>query len=244
VIAGPNGSGKTTLTRYLQARGVEFGEYINPDDIAASLQGSYDERVRAAQQIADKRRDDCIASRRDFAFETVMSHPSKIDVMRRARAAGFHVTLFFVGTDDPRINIARVNARVALGGHSVREDLIVARYHRTMEALIEAALTADRTVVFDNSRCGEGKGLRAVLELCFNEQRSKRQDGIVEFSFDKLKGDNYRTKAALFLSRIANLIEILHIPQWITHHLLVKLSVRQLEPGLSPGFVLRVIPPE
>ncbi len=35
VIAGPNGSGKTTLTRYLQARGIEFGEYINPDDIAA-----------------------------------------------------------------------------------------------------------------------------------------------------------------------------------------------------------------
>lgn len=37
VIAGPNGSGKTTLTNYLLEAGIDFGEYINPDEIAATL---------------------------------------------------------------------------------------------------------------------------------------------------------------------------------------------------------------
>jgi predicted ABC-type ATPase len=86
----------------LQAQGLELGEYINPDDIAATLEGSYEDRVRAAQTIADDRREKCIAARQNFAFETVMSHASKIDIMRRARVAGFHVTLFFVGSPHGR----------------------------------------------------------------------------------------------------------------------------------------------
>jgi predicted ABC-type ATPase len=88
MIAGPNGAGKTTLFRNLRQSGVDFGEYINPDDIALELQGSYDERVRQAQTIADQRRDACIAAGRSLSFETVMSHPSKIDILARAKAAG------------------------------------------------------------------------------------------------------------------------------------------------------------
>jgi hypothetical protein len=64
IVAGPNGSGKSSLTRQLQAQGHDFGEYINPDDIAAGLFGSYDERVRQAQAIADTRRAEAIAARR------------------------------------------------------------------------------------------------------------------------------------------------------------------------------------
>lgn len=152
IIAGPNGSGKTTLTRQLLADGFDFGNYINPDDIAARLDGDYDERVRRAQKIADELRERFIAEGRDFAFETVMSHESKLEVMRHAREAGFHLTLFFVATEDPRINVARVEARVRRGGHSVPRDRIIARYARTMSSLVDAMLLVDRTVLFDNSR--------------------------------------------------------------------------------------------
>lgn len=151
-IAGPNGSGKTTLTRQLLADGFDFGNYINPDDIAARLDGDYDERVRRAQKIADELRERFIAEGRDFAFETVMSHESKLEVMRYARAAGFHLTLFFVATEDPRINVERVEARVRRGGHSVPHDRIIARYARTMSSLVDAMLIVDRTVLFDNSQ--------------------------------------------------------------------------------------------
>jgi predicted ABC-type ATPase len=151
MVAGPNGAGKTTLTKALRLRGIDLGEYINPDDIAEELQGSYEARVARAQALADLRREACIAAGRSFSFETVMSHPSKIDTLERAKAAGFFVQLFFVGIDDPRTSIDRVASRVAQGGHDVPLDRIVPRWHRTMGLLARAIATAHRSFVFDNS---------------------------------------------------------------------------------------------
>jgi predicted ABC-type ATPase len=154
MIAGPNGAGKTALFQSLLRNGVEFGEYINPDDIARELQGPYDERVRRAQAIADRQREACIEAKRSFSFETVMSHPSKIDILVRAKAAGFFVQLFFVGTDDPRTNIERVALRVAQGGHDVPHERIVSRWTRTMALLHSAIKASDRSFLFDNSAAG------------------------------------------------------------------------------------------
>ena len=72
MVAGPNGAGKTTLTDRLRSEGIDFGEYINPDDIAKNLTGSPVERAAEAQEIADHRRDACISAKRSFSFETVM----------------------------------------------------------------------------------------------------------------------------------------------------------------------------
>ena len=151
VFAGPNGSGKSSLTRQLLAQGHELGEYINPDDIAADLSGPYDERVRRAQQIADDRRADAISARRSFSFETVFSHPSKLDVLDQARRAGFEAILFFVAVDDPSINVERVKTRVSLGGHDVPADRIEKRYRRTMALLPEMLARVDRAWIFDNT---------------------------------------------------------------------------------------------
>jgi predicted ABC-type ATPase len=151
MIAGPNGAGKTTLTQLLRRRSVDFGRYINPDDIARELEGSYDARVAQAQIVADDRREQFIESRQSFSFETVMSHPSKIEILVKARAVGFFVQLFFVGTDDPSTNIERVALRVARGGHDVPKDRIVARWLRTMQLLHRAIVASDDAFVFDNS---------------------------------------------------------------------------------------------
>jgi predicted ABC-type ATPase len=130
VIAGPNGSGKSTLTRNLQQEGVDFGVYINADEIELTLKHISDpqHRSRDAQRIADRQRSTCLAERANFSFETVMSHPSKIDLMREARMSGFHVVLYFVALDDPMLNVERVAQRVALGGHPVPKDRILARW--------------------------------------------------------------------------------------------------------------------
>jgi predicted ABC-type ATPase len=151
VIGGPNGSGKTTLTNYLLEAGVDFGEYINPDEIAAMLDLPEPVRSKQAQSIADVQRDRCLTSRISFSFETVMSHRSKVDFMIRADDAGYEVTLYFVCTADPEINIRRVENRVRRGGHDVPHERIVARYRRTLKLLPYAALVARRTVLFDNS---------------------------------------------------------------------------------------------
>jgi predicted ABC-type ATPase len=151
VIAGPNGSGKTSLIRFLERQNYDFGEYINPDDIAEELTGNYEERVRRAQALAEERRRHAVSALRSFSFETVFSHPSKLEELDGARNAGFEITLFFVGADDPGINMERVRTRVAMGGHHVPEDRIVARYFRTMKLLIEMVKRVDRAVIFDNS---------------------------------------------------------------------------------------------
>ncbi|HYD43951.1 MAG TPA: AAA family ATPase [Phenylobacterium sp.] len=163
MIAGPNGSGKTTLTRQIFAEGRGLGEYINPDEIALGLSGGMAERSRAAQAEADRRRAAALAAGRSFAFETVMSHPSKLDVMREARAQGYEFTLYFVGLNHPYLNIDRVRARVRRGGHDVPEDRILGRYERTMALLPTAFEIADRAFVFDNTDSEPAHVLRLVV---------------------------------------------------------------------------------
>ena len=158
MIAGPNGSGKTTLSNQLRNDGVDFGRYINADDIARSLSGSYDARVRAAQEIADSERRKCLESGSSFSFETVMSHPSKIEVLREARVRGFRTGLYFIATESPSLNVARVAQRVALGGHDVPEDRIRLRYTRTLALLPAALEQSDMAILFDNTH-----GAPAVL---------------------------------------------------------------------------------
>ena len=151
VIAGPNGSGKTSLTRSLQKRGYDFGAYINPDDTAATLEGSYEDRVRRAQALTTQWRQEAIVARKNFSYETVFSHPSKLGELEAARATGFEITLLFVGIDNPDINVERVRTRVQLGGHDVPEDRVIARYQRTMGMLPDMVERTDRAIVFDNT---------------------------------------------------------------------------------------------
>lgn len=78
--------------------------------------------MREAQRQVQEAREAALASRRDYSFETVMSHPSHIDHLRRARAAGYTVTLIYVALDNPLINLDQVRNRVADGGHDVPPD--------------------------------------------------------------------------------------------------------------------------
>lgn len=164
VFAGPNGSGKSTITEAVVGDPDLFnGEYINADDIAKELQDQiqdYRERNVKAAQIAESRRLQALQDGRDFAFETVMSTPEKVALMTQAKALGYRVSLFFVTTEDPEINVQRVAGRVAAGGHDVDADAIRRRYAAAMELLPAAFEHADQATVLDNS---EGPGnLRVV----------------------------------------------------------------------------------
>jgi predicted ABC-type ATPase len=160
VVAGPNGSGKTTLTTRLREFGLDFGEYINADEIALTMPPTA-ERDRLAQIASDERRRGLLDARQTFSFETVLSHPSKIDEMREAKSLGYHFTFYFVAVSDPEINVQRVRHRVAIGGHDVPSDRIIARYFRTMELMPQAILLADQSFIFDNSDVSNGPELMA-----------------------------------------------------------------------------------
>lgn len=86
-----------------------------------------------------------------FTFETVMSHRSKVEFLKLAQDKGFRTYLYYVATEDPDINVSRVESRVAQGGHNVNRDKIVERYSRSLELLSEAVGYANRAYIFDNS---------------------------------------------------------------------------------------------
>lgn len=104
-----------------------------------------------ASVLADFVRHKLLDSKTSFTFETVMSSPDKVDFMHKAQQAGFRTYLYYVATADSAINVDRVQHRVAMGGHPVPIEKIIARYHRSLELLSDAVLYSDRAYIFDNS---------------------------------------------------------------------------------------------
>jgi predicted ABC-type ATPase len=86
-----------------------------------------------------------------FAFETVMSHISKVELLKAAHAAGYKTYLYFIFVDNIETNIARVQLRVLKGEHAVNEETIKSRAPRTFELLPAAFKEADSAYIIDNS---------------------------------------------------------------------------------------------
>jgi predicted ABC-type ATPase len=114
--------------------------------ICAEAMDSY-----VASVLVDFMRKKFLEARQTFTFETVMSHPSKVQVLRMAQELGYRTYLYYVATDDSAINVSRVANRVALGGHSVPVDKIVMRYQKSLALLLSAIRYSSRAYIFDNS---------------------------------------------------------------------------------------------
>ncbi|MEM0542874.1 zeta toxin family protein [Flavobacterium sp. j3] len=104
-----------------------------------------------AADIAEFIRQQLLASQISFSYETVMSHPSKIDFLKYARSQGFKVYLYYIATEDPEINISRVNVRVAQNGHPVKPETVIDRYYKSLGQLREAIRNSDDAYFWDNS---------------------------------------------------------------------------------------------
>lgn len=155
VLAGPNGAGKSTLYQTRVAPSFA-GPFINADIIQRDeLRDPSPAASYEAARIASSRRADYLSRRRDFATETVFSHPSKLELIDEARTKGFTVIVMHVGVDTPDLSVARVGTRAEEGGHIVPEDKIRVRYERGAPLIRAAVLKADRGMVFDNSRLNE-----------------------------------------------------------------------------------------
>lgn len=107
-----------------------------------------------ASVAADFLRQKLLEKRVSFSFETVMSSSDKVALLEKAQSLGYRTYLYYIATDDPAINVARVKARVHLGGHDVPEDKIVSRYARSLDLLLPAVKHTHRAYLFDNSRHG------------------------------------------------------------------------------------------
>lgn len=154
VIAGPNGSGKTSITnKILQHEWVEECTYINPDNIALNLYGDWnsDEAVLKAAIFSTQMREDCLKNGKNMIFETVLSADDKINFIQRAKAKGYFIRLFFIGTESPTINASRIAQRVMQGGHDVPINKIISRYSKSIANCCIVSKIVDRAYLYDNS---------------------------------------------------------------------------------------------
>lgn len=129
IIAGPNGAGKTTFARSFLPREANCPRFINADLIAAGLSPFAPEaaaikagRVMLAEIAACTRRGE------SFAFETTLSGLAYVAHIRRWRAQGYRVNLFFLALPDADVAVARVAERVRQGGHHIPEPVIRRRF--------------------------------------------------------------------------------------------------------------------
>ena len=154
VIAGPNGSGKTSTTRLvIKHEWAESCEYINPDEIAQSKFGDWNDpnAVRQAVEYCEEWREQLLRDHKDFIFETVLSSDAKIEFLKRAKDEGYFIRMFFICTETPAINAARIAKRVMEGGHDVPINKIISRYEKAIVNAIRVTRFADRVYVYDNS---------------------------------------------------------------------------------------------
>lgn len=154
VIAGPNGSGKTTFTNQVLRHDWSDGcTFINPDEIAKEEFGDWNSpaAVKKAVVRAKDIREDCLWNKKSMLLESVFSGPDKLDFIRQARDADFFIRFFFIGTDNPKINAARVARRVMDGGHDVPISKIISRYKRSIANGVAAMAMVDRAYAYDNS---------------------------------------------------------------------------------------------
>lgn len=134
-----------------------------------------------ASVLADFLRQKLLIEHRNFTFETVMSHPSKVSLLQSAQKAGYRTYLYYVATDDPAINISRVENRVKMNGHDVDAKRIEARYHRSLDLLISAIRYTNRAYIFDNSTNNPDHSHTWLAEITDGNRLELKTDQIPEW---------------------------------------------------------------
>jgi predicted ABC-type ATPase len=153
VLAGVNGAGKSSVGgTILRHRGLN---YFNPDEAAARIREELGCSVAEAnaqawsegKQLFEK----AIRERTNHALETTLGGATMPRLIGMAADDGFDVRVWFVGLATVEQHIARVQARVARGGHDIPEARIRERWDASRRNLVVLMPRLTELRVFDNS---------------------------------------------------------------------------------------------
>jgi predicted ABC-type ATPase len=152
LVVGPNGAGKTTFVELVLAPNRPGVTFVNAD-VIASQRWPDDPGARGyeAAEIAANTRARLIELGEPFIAETVFSHPSKLELLDAARAAGYMAELHVLLVPE-ELAVQRVAFRVSNGGHGVPEEKIRGRFSRLWPLVVAAIEKADAAHLWDNSR--------------------------------------------------------------------------------------------
>lgn len=153
IIAGCNGAGKTTASFTVLPEMLNCWEFVNADEIAKGLSPFQPEKAAfESGRIMLHRISELLEDGKDFAFETTLSTRSYMSFIKKAKEAGYKVTLLFFWLDSVVTAKERVKHRVEQGGHDIPDDVIERRYKRGIQNLVKLYLSrVDYWLIFDNT---------------------------------------------------------------------------------------------
>ena len=151
LFAGVNGAGKTSLYRILN-KYEDLGVRVNIDEIVASEGNWMDDVLQInASRKALRIIGECIEKGRSFNQETTLPTQTVVRQIKKARDAGYHIRLYFVGVENLETAIKRVRRRVEKGGHGIDEKLIRQRFEKLPETLRHILPLVDTAFFYDNT---------------------------------------------------------------------------------------------
>jgi len=180
VLTGTNGAGKSSiLGAEISARNLDF---LNPDeaarriliaDPALSLQEANSRAWYQNVELLER----AIAENSAYAFETTLGGNTIPALLEKAATAGLDVIIAYVGLSSPELHIARVQARVARGGHDIPKEKIRERYAQSVVNLTRLMPHLAELLLYDNSEDADpytGKEPRPLLLLNFRRGKIVR----------------------------------------------------------------------
>ena len=156
IVAGANGSGKSTAYERLAIEEASGSVWIiNPDLLTARIRDQEGLDQVAANLASVKRIEKwlyaSVATHQTVGVETVLSTGKYRKLVRTAKRRGFRIKLIYLVLASAALNVQRVRARVARGGHDVPEAKIIARRESSLSQLPWFMAQADYALILDNS---------------------------------------------------------------------------------------------
>ncbi|MBN1167819.1 MAG: zeta toxin family protein [Methanospirillaceae archaeon] len=186
IFAGPNGSGKSTIVPDYSDLVFVNADYCAKEHPVISKMPDGFEKIKSAQMETERLIHEMISDGISFTWETVFSHPSRLEIMKHAKKNGYKIHLTYITTKHPDINVQRVRSRVLQGGHDVPEDKIRSRYNRSVSFLPQMILEADEVLIYDNSY------EKTNPTLLFQKIQNGKPDFKPEYIFWDLKDEEIR----------------------------------------------------
>lgn len=151
IVMGCNGVGKSAWKR--KNYDLLPTRYFDQDSIAGGIGDWNSPEARARTQVyVDAQIAEAIGQRLDFGTESTYSGQPGPAIVERVIEAGYRVEGVYFGTNDPQINIDRIEQRVFAGtGHMVDPQRIPERWRYSLSNLRRTAERFDQLQLLDNS---------------------------------------------------------------------------------------------
>jgi predicted ABC-type ATPase len=152
IIAGPNGAGKSSLHEYYVT-----APSFDGDKLMMQLRKQHptwqDSWINGAvAQELQKQKDDAIARKADFAFETNFSTDMVENLVREFKSNGYKVSLCYFGLISIDESFNRVRQRKKSGGHGISGKDLRFNYYEGIKRCRECLSLFDNVTFIDSTK--------------------------------------------------------------------------------------------